>query len=146
MRLVRWDPFRDLIALEDRVNCLFSGVQAHGSVDASSGEWSPTVDIYEEGHNLLLQADLPGVNKDDVEVQVEGNVLTLRGERRQEKDVKENQYHRLERTYGAFKRSFTLPAGIDRDKIRAEYRDGVLRLTLPRAEEAKPKNIKVLAA
>jgi len=146
MTLVRWDPFRDLIALEDGMNCLFSGVQAHGSVDTSAGEWSPTVDIYEEGHNLLLQAELPGVNKDDVEVQVEGNVLTLRGERRQEKDNKENQYHRVERTYGTFKRSFTLPAGIDRDKIRAEYRDGVLRLTLPRAEEAKPKNIKVLAA
>ncbi|MCZ6779808.1 MAG: Hsp20/alpha crystallin family protein [Acidobacteriota bacterium] len=146
MTLTRWDPFYDLFSFQDKVNRLFSNAQTSGLAEASTGAWTPTVDIYEEGDTLVLQAELPGVNKDDVEVQVEGNILTLRGERRQEKDIKEDQYHRLERVYGSFMRSFTLPVGINRDKIRAEYRDGVLKLALPRAEEAKPKKIKVLAA
>lgn len=146
MTLVRWDPFNDLFSFQDRMNRLFSNAQTRGLAEASTGAWTPTVDIYEEGDTLVLQAELPGVKKDDVEVQLEGNVLTLRGERRQEKDIQEDQYHRLERIYGTFMRSFTLPAGINRDKIQAEYRDGVLRLTMPRAEEARSKKIKVLAA
>jgi HSP20 family protein len=132
--------------MQDRVNRLFSDALSRGSLETDSGEWQPAVDIYEETDGLVLKAELPGVKKDDVEVQIEGNVLTLRGKRRQEKDVKGDKYHRLERHYGAFLRSFTLPAGIERDKVHAEYRDGVLTLTLPRAEEDKPKKIKVLAA
>ena len=146
MSLIRWDPFRDVMSLQERMNRLFSDTLARGSSEESTGTWAPPVDIYEDGEKLVLKAELPGVRKEDLEVKVENNVLTLQGERRQEKDVKSEHFHRVERTYGTFVRSFTLPAGMVTDQIRAEFRDGVLTLTLPKAEEAKPKLIKVLAA
>ena len=146
MALVRWDPFRDLFSLQERMNRLFSDTLSRESFEPAGGDWLPAVDIYEDGDSLVFQAELPGVNKDDVEVQVEGNVLTLRGQRKKEKEVNGEQYHRVERYYGGFVRSFTLPTGIDKEKIRAEYRDGVLRLDLPKGEGAKPKKIKILAA
>jgi HSP20 family protein len=147
MTLVRFDPFRDLMGLQERVNRLFSeNLFRTGGDAAQVGAWSPAVDIYEDGDTLVFEADLPGVRKDDIDIRVENSTLTLEGERRQEHEVKDEQFHRVERSYGKFLRSFTLPAGIDADKIRAEVRDGLLRVTLPKAEDAKPKRVKILAA
>lgn len=146
MTLVRWDPFRDLLGLQDRMNRLFSDTLVRTTGEDATGAWVPPVDIFEDGENLVLQAEIPGVRKDEVDIRIENNVLTLSGERKQEREVKDEEVHRVERAYGRFSRSFTLPVGIDADKIRAELRDGLLTLTLPKAEEAKPKRIKVLAA
>ncbi len=146
MTLVRWDPFRDVFTLQDRMNRFFSDALFRNTAEGTTADWLPVVDIYEQGDSLVVQAELPGLRKDDVSVQVENSVLTLQGERRQEKSVKSEQYHRLERSFGRFTRSFSLPSGIDTKNIRAEFRDGILKVTLPKAEEAKPKKIEVLAA
>jgi HSP20 family protein len=147
MAIVRWEPFRDLVSLQDRMNRLFdeSFRGARGAEEdwALGGSWAPVVDIYEHEGNIVLKAELPGVDSKDVDVRVENNVLTLRGERKFDSEVKKESYHRVERAYGAFSRSFTLPTVVDTDKIKAEFRDGVLRLTLPKREEAKPKQITI---
>jgi HSP20 family protein len=119
----------------------FSPVSGEGEV--STRTWAPPVDIYENGDNLVLKAELPGINPDDVEIRVEDNTLYLKGERKFEKEVKEQSYHRVERTYGTFTRTFSLPNSIDADKVAASYKDGVLTLNLPKREEAKPKTIKI---
>ena len=119
----------------------FSPVSAEGEV--STRTWAPPVDIYENGDNLVLKAELPGINADDVEIRVEDNTLYLKGERKFEKEVKEQNYHRVERSYGTFTRTFSLPNSIDSDKVAANYKDGVLTLTMPKKEEAKPKTIKI---
>jgi HSP20 family protein len=116
------------------------GYESEGELGAS---WYPRVDIFEKNGDMVLEAELPGLKKDDIDVRVENNVLTLRGERKHETEAKDSDYYRSERTYGAFSRSFTLPSTVATDKIEAAYRDGVLRLTLPRAAEAKPKQIPV---
>ncbi len=139
--LTRWDPFRDLLTLQERMNRLFEGPLSRGEEALST--WAPSVDIYETEHEIVLKADLPGVNPSDVDVRVENNTLTLKGERRFEKEVKEDNYHRVERSYGSFARSFTLPNSVNPDKIEAHYESGVLRVTMPKREEAKPKQIKV---
>jgi HSP20 family protein len=146
MTLLRWDPTRDLLSVHDRVNRMFSNALNRNDSTETSGFWVPPVDIYEEGDNLVLKAELPGVRKEDLDVSVENNLLTLSGERRQDGEVKEEQYHRLERFYGKFTRSFTLPVGINTGNIHAEVRDGILTVTLPKAEEAKPKRIQIKAA
>jgi HSP20 family protein len=119
----------------------FSPALAEGEV--STRTWAPPVDIYEDGDNLVLKAELPGVNPDDVEIRVEDNTLYLKGERKFEKEVKEQNYHRIERSYGTFTRTFSLPNSLDADKVTANYKDGVLTLVMPKKEEAKPKTIKV---
>ncbi len=145
--LTRWDPFRDLSTLQDRIDRLFGDALMRFRFpfgeSVEGGEWLPAVDIVEKEDGIVLKADLPGIDPKDVEVQVENHTLTLRGERRQEKDVKEENYRRVERSYGSFVRSFTLPNTVDTEKIQAEYRNGVLELTLPKRAEAKPKQIKV---
>lgn len=146
MTIVRWQPFGDLLSLQERMNQLldesFRG--QHTEDDwTPGGSWAPLVDIYEQEGDLFLQAELPGVDPKAVDVRVEDNVLTLRGERRAEAEVKRDRYHRMERSYGKFSRSFTLPSAINTEKIQAEYKDGVLRLTLPKKEEAKPKQITI---
>ena len=145
MAIVRWEPFRDLLSAQrefDRLfRAAFSPAMAEG--EASTRTWAPPVDIYEEGDNLVLKAELPGINPDDVEVRVEENTLYLKGERKFEKEVKEENYHRVERVYGTFARTFSLPNTIDSEKVAANYKDGVLTLTLPKKEEAKPKTIKI---
>ena len=148
MAIVRWEPFRDLVSVQERMNLIFDEAfrgASRGTDDESAlgASWAPVVDIYEAEGNLVLKAELPGVDPKDVDVRVENNVLTLRGERKFESDVKREQYHRVERAYGSFSRSFTLPNAVDTDKIKAEYKDGVLRVTLPQREEAKPKQIAV---
>ena len=145
MAIVRWEPFRDLLASQREFDRLFreafSPALAEGEV--STRTWAPPVDIYENGDSLVLKAELPGINPDDVEIRVEDNTLYLKGERKFEKEVKEQNYHRVERTYGTFTRTFTLPNSVDADKVNASYKDGVLTLTMPKKEEAKPKTIKI---
>lgn len=149
MAIVRWEPFRDLISVQERMNRLFDeafrGVTRPGTEEdwALGGSWAPAVDIYEQGSDIVLKAELPGVNPKDVDILVENNVLTLRGERSFDQEVKRESYHRVERAYGSFSRSFTLPSVVDTDKIKADYKDGVLRVTLPKKDEAKPKQIAI---
>jgi HSP20 family protein len=148
MAIVRWEPFRDLVAVQDRLNRIFDDTfrgNPRGSDEdwALGGQWAPSVDIFEHEGNLVLRAELPGIEPKDVDVHVENNVLTLRGERKFESEVKREKYHRVERAYGTFSRSFTLPNVVDTEKIKAEYKDGVLQVTLPQREEAKPKQIQV---
>ena len=148
MAIVRWEPFRDLLAIQDRMNRIFDdsfrGMNRPADDDwALGGTWAPLVDIYEREGNIELKAELPGIDPKDVDVRVENNVLTLRGERKVDREVNRESYHRVERTYGSFSRSFTLPSVVDTEKIKAEYRDGVLHLTLPKKEEAKPRQISI---
>ena len=146
MAIVRFHPFLDdFQALQERLNRIFSdsGIRRWGG-EETMGNWAPLCDIYEEGDNIVVKAELPGVNRDEIDVQVENNVLTLRGERKREQDVKSDNLYRTERYYGTFSRSFTLPVSVDRERIKAEYRDGVLRVTLPKVEAAKPRRIQVL--
>ena len=148
MAIVRWEPFRDLVTLQDRMNRLFDdafhgGGRTATEEDWAMGAWAPAVDIYEQDGSIVLKAELPGVNPKDVDVRVENNILTLRGERKFEGEVKKESYHRVERAYGTFTRSFTLPNVVDTEKIKAEYKDGLLRMTLPKKEEARPKQISI---
>ena len=149
MAIVRWEPFRDLVSIQGRMNRLFDEAfrgATRGSGDGeewSLGSWAPAVDIFEQDGHIVLKAELPGVDPKDVEVRVENNVLTLRGERKLDSEVQKESYHRVERAYGSFSRSFTLPSVVDTEKIKAEYRDGVLRVNLPKREEAKPKQISI---
>jgi HSP20 family protein len=146
MAIVKWEPFRDLLStqrdFQREFERLFRPFFGEGG-DLSTRTWAPPVDIYENGDSLVLKADLPGVDPKDVEIKVEDGMLYLQGERKFEKEVKEESYHRVERSYGAFSRSFSLPNSIDAEKVSAEYKDGQLILTLPKREEAKPKTIKV---
>ena len=148
MAIVRWEPLRDLMSLQERMNRLFDesfrGASRGNEEDwALGGSWAPPVDIYEHEGNIVLKAELPGVDPKDVDVRLENNTLTLRGERKLDKEVKKESYHRVERSYGAFTRSFTLPMVVDQANIRADFHDGVLRVTLPKREEAKPKQISI---
>ena len=146
MAIVRWEPFRDLLSLQERMNRMFDesyrGRQA-GEDWALGGSWAPAVDIYEQNGSIVLQAELPGMDPKDVDVRVENNVLTLRGQRKLDETVNKDNYHRVERSYGSFTRSFTLPNVVDTGNIKAEYRDGVLHMTLPKREEAKPRQIQI---
>src|SRR5688572_9687688 len=149
MAMVRFEPFRELVTLQDRMNRLFDDSfrsrqgQGEGEDWALGGSWAPVVDIYEKDGNIVLKAELPGVDPKDVDVRVENNLLTLRGERKFDNEVKRENYHRVERAYGTLSRSFTLPNVVDTQNIKAEYKDGVLRMTLPKREEAKPKQIQI---
>jgi HSP20 family protein len=138
--------FRDLMTLQDRMNQVFEqGNLAQRSKENNlfAGAWAPAVDIYETDQAIELKADLPDLDAKDVDVRVEDNMLFLKGERKFEKDIKEENYHRIERSYGSFSRSFSLPQGIATDKISADYKNGVLKITLPKREESKPKQIQV---
>ena len=148
MTLVRWNPIRDFSVLQSQMNRLFEdamGTWLGESNGRGNTNWVPLADIYENDNDLIVRAELPGVDPEMVDLRVENNVLTIRGERPFEQKVEQENYHRLERSYGTFSRSFTLPATIDADKIRAEYRDGILNLTLPKSEKAKPKRIQIAA-
>jgi HSP20 family protein len=149
MAIVRWQPISDLAGIQDRMNRIFDeafrGTNRPSSEDdwVFGGNWAPAVDIYEHDGNIVLKAELPGVDPKDVDVRVENNVLTLRGERKLESEVKREDYHRVERAYGKFTRSFTLPSVVDTEKIKADYKDGVLQVSLPQRDEAKPKQISI---
>jgi HSP20 family protein len=146
MTLVRFDPFRELSTMQDRINRIFGDAYTRRYDDdlTQRGEWFPPVDIYENGNEeIVLKAELPGLKREDIDLRVENNTLTLRGERKRETEVKQEQYHRVERSYGAFSRSFSLPSRIDTEKVRAEFKEGVLSITLPVKTEAKPRQIEV---
>ncbi len=146
MSIIRWEPFRDLVTTQDRFNRMFndtfSGVFGEGE-DLGSRTWAPPVDIFETDHDVVIKAELPSVDPKDVQVRVEDGTLYLKGERKLQNEVKEENYHRVERAYGSFTRSFALPSSVSADKAKAEYKDGVLTLTMPKREEAKPKTIQI---
>jgi HSP20 family protein len=143
--LTRWEPFRELSTLQDRINRAFresySGAGHDESLTASS--FAPAVDVYEDEHQVTLKIEVPGIDEKDIDVQVENNVLTVHGERKIEKEEKEENYRRVERHYGTFTRTFTLPQTVDTESVSATYDKGVLKITLPKRAEAKPKQIKV---
>lgn len=146
MAIIRWDPFRDLVTLREKMNRLFEdAVTARGEEkDMISSTWAPSVDIFETENALVLTAEVPGVDEDNIEIKIEDNTLSLKGERKFEKETHEENYHRIERSYGSFYRSFTIPRQVDQEKIKAEHDNGVLRITMPKKTESKPKTIKVL--
>jgi HSP20 family protein len=145
MAIVRYDPFRDLRTLQEEVNRLFSTnlTRAFGDEGIARGAWAPSVDIYENKDQIVLEAELPGMKQEDFDLSIENNVITLRGERRFEKTDETDNYHRVERSYGSFTRSFTLPQTVAAEGAKAEYNNGVLRVTLPKREETKARRIEV---
>jgi HSP20 family protein len=146
MAIIRWDPFRDLVTLREKMNRLFEDTfTSRGEEkDLIASTWTPAVDIYETENELILSAEIPGIDEKDVEIKVEDNTLSIRGERKFEKETKEENYHRIERSYGSFYRSFTLPNYVDQDKIQAVHENGVLKITMPRRTELKPRKVKIL--
>ena len=144
MNIVRWDPYRDLTSFADRYNRAFGNVTGRErDEELSLGTWVPPVDISEDKERITLTAELPGFREDQVDVQMEGGVLTIRGERKMEEEKEGRNFHRLERSYGHFVRSFTLPNNVDRDNIRAHFNNGLLEVEMPKREEAKPRQIKI---
>ncbi len=141
--LSRWDPFRELSKVQDQVNRFFEDSFLRRAGDSSLTAWAPEVDIHETADALVLEADLPGIDEKDLDIRVENNILTIAGERKFEKKVNEENYLRVERSYGSFSRSFSLPHTINTEQIQADYRNGVLTIRLPKREEAKPKKIKI---
>jgi len=143
--LMRWDPFRELEDMSDRLNRMFArpATRANGKETMIVADWTPTVDISETDGEYQIKAEIPDVKKEDVKVTLEDGVLTIQGQRKQEKEEKGRKYHRVERSYGSFVRSFSLPDVIDEEKVKAEFKDGVLDLHLPKSEKAKPKAIEV---
>lgn len=148
MTLVRWDPFRELEDMSERLNRIFTrpALRQNGNEALTVADWVPTVDISETDKEYQITAELPEVKKEDVKVTVENGILTLQGERRQEKEEKGKRYHRIERSYGTFVRSFALPESVDQTGVKAEYKDGVLTLHLPKTEALRPKAIEVKVA
>ena len=141
--IARLEPFRGLSTLQDQFNRLFNESFRTQAEESALTTWAPAVDIYETANELVVKADLPDVNEKDIDVRVENNLLTIRGERKFEKSVSEENFLRIERTYGAFSRSFSLPNTVNAEKIGAEYKNGVLTVTLPKREESKPRQVKV---
>src|ERR1700737_4083756 len=141
--ITRWEPSRGATSLQDQVNRLFEDTLTRGrSGQADLATWAPAVDIYETETELVVKADLPDLEEKDIDVRVENNTLTIRGERKFEKEVNEDNYLRVERAYGSFTRTFSLPNTVSSESIRAEYRNGVLTLHMAKLEESKPKQIK----
>jgi HSP20 family protein len=149
MAMTRFDPFRDLAVLQDRMNRLFnesySGRNREDDL-MSRGSWTPAVDIYELEGTLVLKAELPDLRREDIDVSVENSTLTIRGERKLDNEIKQENFHRIERPYGSFLRQFSLPPAVDPSKIGADYRNGVLTVKLPVREEAKPRTINIEVA
>ncbi len=152
MSLVRWNPARDLatwpsnlFGIQREMNRMFDNFfnSSDQGEDYALTAWSPAVDIAEHDDQYVVKMELPGVNKDEVKITLESNILTIRGEKKQEKETKKENYHRVERSYGSFQRSFTLPTTVKNDKIDAAFKDGILSISLPKAEEAKLKQIEV---
>ena len=149
MALVQWNPVRDLMRMREEMNRLFGQYFREGEGEEGTwltGGWAPPVDIHETDEALFVKAELPGFSKDDIHIDLHNNRLTLRGERKHETEVKEEQYHRRERAYGSFQRAFQLPTMIDQDKVTANFQNGLLELRLPKIEAAKPKRIAVTGA
>src|SRR5438270_8484193 len=144
--IARWEPFRNVTTLQDQINRLFNDAFDRTGEDSNLSAWAPAVDIYETEQELVVKADLPDVDPKDLDIRVENNILTIRGERKFDKKVNEENYLRVERSFGSFARSFTLANTVNSDAIKADYQNGVLTLTIPKKEEAKPKQIKINVA
>jgi HSP20 family protein len=149
MTLVRWDPFREFSQLQDRLNRVFNDAYSRGSLTTdeglmTTGSWVPPVDIYQNGdHELVIKAELPDMTREDIDITVDNGTLSIKGEKKLSTEVREDQFHRVERRYGTFSRSFSLPQTVDPNKVSAEYKQGLLTVRLPLREEAKPRSIKV---
>jgi len=145
MAIVRWRPWRDLYRMQEEMDRLFSDWFERFSErrEVTQGLWSPDVDISETVEAIFVSAEVPGIKKEDIHISVQDNILTIKGEKKQEKETKGENYHRVERCHGAFQRSFNLPAVVDSSKVKASYKDGVLKIELPKKEEAKPKEIPI---
>ena len=139
----RFEPFRGASSLQEQINRLFNDVFERPGDESNLTSWAPAVDIFETEHELVVKADLPDVDPKDLDIRVENNILSIRGERKFEKKVSEDKYLRVERAYGSFSRSFSLANTVNSEAIKADYQNGVLTLTIPKREEAKPKQIKV---
>ena len=147
MNIIKYDPFREMRSLQDEVNRLFASSFSRGGdeSDLMRGAWSPQVDIFENQNEIVLEAELAGMKPEDVDISIENNVLTIHGERKFEKKDESDNFHRVERSYGSFTRSFTLPPTVSSESANAEFENGVLRLTLAKREEAKPRRIEIKA-
>ena len=146
MNLVRWSPWREMNTLQNRLNHLFADSffqPSRSDDDLSLGTWHPVVDMYDEDDRIIISAELPGMEKKDISVDVKDRVLTLSGERNHDNEVKEENYYRRERAYGKFQRTFSLPADVDSDKIKADFQDGLLKIEVPKPEKQKPKEITI---
>ena len=146
MHLVRFNPIRDIFSLRNRNNNIFDDLfylNRRGDEKLTMWNWKPVVDIYDNEDKFVINAELPGVDKKDIVIDVKDRLLTLKGERSSEKEVKEDKYHRRERAYGSFERVFTLPAEIDPDQIKADFKNGILKIDIPKQEEQKPRQITV---
>lgn len=141
--LSRWEPFRGISSLQEQVNRLFENRFASCAEEQTLTAWAPAVDVYETENELVIKADLPEISEKELDVRVENNMLTIRGERKFEQKVKEENYLRMERAYGSFSRSFSLPNTVNTEAVKAEYKEGVLTLTLPKRAELKPKQVKI---
>jgi HSP20 family protein len=147
MTIVRWNPLNDMPTNQERLSRILDGFYGRPQEDLTRSAWVPAVDIYSNGqHELVLKAELPDMKEEEIDVTVEDNTLTLRGERKLDAEVTEDQFHRIERSYGSFARTFSLPPTVDAGKVNAQYKAGVLTIRLPLREEAKPKQIKVQVA
>jgi HSP20 family protein len=142
--ITRWEPFREFSTLQDRLNRLFQQSVSEGREELlTTSSFAPAVDVYEDDHQVTLKIEVPGIDEKDVDVRLENNTLTVTGERKLEKEEKEENYRRVERQYGSFTRSFTLPQTVDAEGVSAQYDKGVLKITLAKKAEAKPKQIKI---
>ena len=141
--LTRWEPFREFATLQDRMNRLFRESFEGQEQSLTTANFAPAVDVYEDEHNVTLKIEVPGIDEKDIDIRIENNVLTVHGERKLEKEEKEENYRRVERQYGSFTRNFTLPNTVDTENVQANYDKGVLKITLAKKAEAKPKQIKV---
>ena len=146
MAIVRWDPFRDVMSLQHRVNSIFRDFNEGADAPLTTASFVPAVDIYEDEKKVTLKLEVPGMEEKDLDVSVENNMLTVKGERKFDKEEKEENFHRIERRYGSFSRAFTLPSTVDTEHIEAHYQAGVLKLDLMKKPEAQPKQIKVNVA
>jgi HSP20 family protein len=146
MSIMKWRPTRDLLNIREEMNRLFDDFftgwpeRRKGLLD---GEWAPSIDVAETENEVVVTAELPGIKQDEVDITITDDVLILKGEKKEEKEIKKENYHRIERSYGSFQRSVSLPTGVQSDKAKASYKDGILKINVPKAEEAKPKQIKI---
>ena len=145
MAITRWDPFREVVALQNRMNSLFRDLN-EGEGPMTTASFVPAVDVYEDEKKVVLKLEVPGIDQKDLDVRVENNTLTVRGERKLEAEEKQENFHRIERSYGSFYRAFTLPSTVDTESIAASYNAGVLKLELKKKAEAQPKQIQVKVA
>jgi HSP20 family protein len=142
MAITRWDPFREVVALQNRMNSLFNNF-TEGEAPMTTAAFAPAADVYEDEKKITIKLEVPGIEEKDLDVSVENNTLTVKGERKFEKEEKEENFHRIERRYGSFYRAFTLPSTVDTEHVAASYNAGVLKLELQKKPEAQPKQIKV---